>query len=95
MVRFPAALDPCSLTKGIFIGSPGYLSWLSPDDLLREFSCRRGHREHLWSKVLSDTTSGCFALFGVNKKRLPETAKTRTHQAPAQRCLGDCGDDRP
>jgi hypothetical protein len=48
---------------------------LSPNDLLRDFSespvtvCRRGQREHLWSKVLNDTPSGCLADSGVNEKR--------------------------
>jgi len=48
---------------------------LSPNDLLRDFSespvtPAPGQRERLWSKVLSDTRSGCLARFGVNKKRL-------------------------
>ena len=48
---------------------------LSPNDLQRDFSespvtvCRRGQREHLWSKVLNDTPSGCLADSGVNEKR--------------------------
>jgi len=46
---------------------------LSPNDLLRDFSespvtAAPGQRERLWSKVLSDTPSGCLARFGVNKK---------------------------
>ena len=48
-----------------------------PKDLLRDFSespvtvmSRRGQRERLWSKVLSDTTNGCLADSGVNEKLL-------------------------
>jgi hypothetical protein len=35
-------------------------------------------------KFLSDTGSGCFALFGVNMKRLPESGQTRTRQMAVQ-----------
>jgi hypothetical protein len=31
---------------------------------------RRGQRERLWSKILSNTSSGCLADSGVNEKRL-------------------------
>jgi len=31
------------------------------------FLVSRGHRECLWSKVLSDTATGYFALFRVNE----------------------------
>jgi hypothetical protein len=49
---------------------------LSPTDLLRDFLrvagnslSRRGKRERLWSKVLSDTPNGRVADSGVNEKR--------------------------
>ena len=49
---------------------------MSPNDLLRNFLrvagnslSRRGQREHLWSKVLSDTPNGRLADSGVKEKR--------------------------
>jgi hypothetical protein len=34
---------------------------------------------------VSDTPSGCFARFGVNQKRLPETAKPKAPEWPYTR----------
>jgi hypothetical protein len=60
-----------------FIVSFGGLSDLSLTDPLRDSSesagnnpNRRGQRKRPWSKVVSDTSSGCLALFCVNKKHL-------------------------